>query len=117
MAMENDGATQINEQTVCLCGWIAAIRIAWTENNPGRSCFGEEVATKGIISSVCVGNACVGGFGSIRIVVMRWELKLWVKLVDHFGFYGSVDLCILTVIFCNCVSARGLASVVDGRMK
>ncbi|KAL2556937.1 uncharacterized protein Fot_01676 [Forsythia ovata] len=36
MAMENDALTQINEQTMCLCGRIAAMRTAWTENNLGR---------------------------------------------------------------------------------
>ncbi|KAL2505037.1 GRF-type domain-containing protein [Abeliophyllum distichum] len=40
MAMENDGATQINEQTMCLCGRIAAIRTAWTDNNLGRRFLG-----------------------------------------------------------------------------
>ncbi|KAL2501101.1 uncharacterized protein Fot_34949 [Forsythia ovata] len=40
MAMENDGGTQINEQSVCLCGRIAAMRTSWTENNPGRRFLG-----------------------------------------------------------------------------
>ncbi|KAL2486891.1 GRF-type domain-containing protein [Abeliophyllum distichum] len=40
MAMENDGATQINEQTMCLCGRIAAIRTAWTENNSRKRFLG-----------------------------------------------------------------------------
>ncbi|KAL2463861.1 uncharacterized protein Fot_53517 [Forsythia ovata] len=40
MAMEYDGATQVNEQTMCLCGRIAAMRTAWTENNPGRRFLG-----------------------------------------------------------------------------
>ncbi|KAL2541424.1 GRF-type domain-containing protein [Abeliophyllum distichum] len=36
MAMENDAPTQMNEHTLCMCGWIAAMRTSWTENNPGR---------------------------------------------------------------------------------
>ncbi|KAL2478549.1 GRF-type domain-containing protein [Forsythia ovata] len=40
MAMENDALTQINEQTMCMYGRIAAMRTAWTENNPGRRFLG-----------------------------------------------------------------------------
>ncbi|KAL2501107.1 GRF-type domain-containing protein [Forsythia ovata] len=40
MVMENNAATQINEQTMCLCGRIAATRTAWTENNSGRKFLG-----------------------------------------------------------------------------
>ncbi|KAL2544983.1 GRF-type domain-containing protein [Forsythia ovata] len=40
MAMENDGATQVNEQTMCMCGRIVAMRIAWTENNMGMRFLG-----------------------------------------------------------------------------
>ncbi|KAL2547593.1 GRF-type domain-containing protein [Forsythia ovata] len=39
-AMENDCANQVNEQTMCMCGQIAAMRTAWTENNPGRRFLG-----------------------------------------------------------------------------
>ncbi|KAL2500855.1 uncharacterized protein Fot_34703 [Forsythia ovata] len=38
--MENDATTYINEQTMCLCGRIAATRTSWTENNPGRRFLG-----------------------------------------------------------------------------
>ncbi|KAL2488652.1 uncharacterized protein Fot_41944 [Forsythia ovata] len=41
MAMvEDDAATQRSEQTMCLCGQIAATRTAWTENNPGKRFLG-----------------------------------------------------------------------------
>ncbi|KAL2543858.1 uncharacterized protein Fot_13159 [Forsythia ovata] len=40
MAMENNGATQVNEQTMCMCGRIAAMRTAWMENNQGRRFLG-----------------------------------------------------------------------------
>ncbi|KAL2521171.1 uncharacterized protein Fot_25094 [Forsythia ovata] len=40
MAKENDAATHINEQTMCLYGQIAAMRTAWTENNPGMRFLG-----------------------------------------------------------------------------
>ncbi|KAL2556444.1 uncharacterized protein Fot_01183 [Forsythia ovata] len=38
--MEDDAATHISEQTMCLCGQIAATRTAWTENNRGRRFLG-----------------------------------------------------------------------------
>ncbi|KAL2557910.1 uncharacterized protein Fot_02649 [Forsythia ovata] len=38
--MENDGATNINEQTMCLCGRIIAFRTAWTKNNLGKRFLG-----------------------------------------------------------------------------
>ncbi|KAL2487550.1 uncharacterized protein Fot_40842 [Forsythia ovata] len=40
MAMEYDGDNQVNEQTMCMCGQIAAMRTAWTENKPGRRFLG-----------------------------------------------------------------------------
>ncbi|KAL2490084.1 GRF-type domain-containing protein [Forsythia ovata] len=122
MAMENDVATQINEQTICICGRIVTMRTAWTENYLRRrflgcSYYGRPDACdyfkwmdplvhpryKSVINGLlqnanrevvlekklqqivlyyrdCVGNDCVCGFGSIRIV-MRWELKLWVCLL------------------------------------
>ncbi|KAL2482947.1 uncharacterized protein Fot_44391 [Forsythia ovata] len=40
MAMEDDAATQISEQTMCLCGQIATKRTAWTENNLRRRFLG-----------------------------------------------------------------------------
>ncbi|KAL2484728.1 Uncharacterized protein Adt_29484 [Abeliophyllum distichum] len=38
--MDNDDHIQINEQTMCMCGRIAAMRTVWTENNPRRRFLG-----------------------------------------------------------------------------
>ncbi|KAL2520315.1 uncharacterized protein Fot_24238 [Forsythia ovata] len=40
MAMENDTPTQINEQTMYMCGMIAVMRTTWTENNSGMRFLG-----------------------------------------------------------------------------